>query len=131
MHKKQIYRIGITSKLDTFRFGNYALVASDNGILTGEQLNAARIAIKRKIRGFGGLWIRVRPNKIITQKSSGIRMGKGKGSFHKLIYSALKDEILIELQLGRFNDFAKKLLILAASKLSVPTYIKVKNSKNR
>lgn len=127
MHRKQIYRKGITSKLDQFRFGNYALVASSNGILTEAQLNAARVAIKRKIRSFGGLWIRIKPNKIITCKSSGIRMGKGKGSFHGLVYSVLKDEILIELQLGNFVSFAKRLLILAASKLSVRSYIKIKS----
>jgi len=126
MHKKQIYRRGITSKLDQFKFGNYALVASNNGVLTEEQLNAARVAIKRKIRGFGGLWIRTKPNKVVTQKSSGIRMGKGKGSFHGFIYSVLQDEILIELQLGNFATFAKRLLVLAASKLSVRTYIKVR-----
>lgn len=126
MHRKQIYKRGITSKLDQFKFGNYALVASDTGVLTGEQLNAARVAVKRKIRNFGGLWIRTRPNKITTQKSSGIRMGKGKGSFNRLVYSVLKDEILIELQLGNFTNFAKKLLVLAASKLGVRTYIKVK-----
>jgi len=126
MHKKQIYKIGITNKLDKFKLGNYALVARNNGIITDEQLNAARIAIKRKIRGFGNLWIRVRPNKIITKKSSGIRMGKGKGSVDKLIYVVKKDEIIIELQLGRFSSFARKLLILGASKLGVRTVVKFK-----
>lgn len=125
MHKGQIYKIGITSKLDQCVRGNYALIAATNGILTQEQLNAARVAIKRKIRGVGGLWIRVHPNKIITKKSSGIRMGKGKGSFHKLIYTTQKDEVLIELNLGRFSNFAKKLLVLGASKLGVSTYIKM------
>lgn len=126
MHKTQIYHGGITAKLDRFQFGNYALVARSNGIITTEQLNAARIAIKRKIRGFGILWIRVRPDKSITRKSCGIRMGKGKGSFDKFVYFVKKDEILIELELGRFRNFAEKLLLLGSSKLSVRTYILVK-----
>lgn len=126
MHKKQIYKVGVTNKLDKFKFGNYALIAINNGIVTGEQLNAARIAIKRKIRGFGGLWVRIHPNKILTKKSSGIRMGKGKGSVDKLIYVVKKDEIIIELQLGRFSDFARRLLFLGASKLGVRTNIKFK-----
>lgn len=124
MHKKQIYKLGITNKLDKFKFGNYALIAISNGTVTGDQLNAARIAIKRKIRGFGSLWVRVRPNKILTKKSSGIRMGKGKGSVDKLIYAVQKDEIIMELQLGRFSSFARRLLFLGASKLGVRTNIK-------
>lgn len=127
MHKRQIYRIGITNKLDQFRLGNYALIAKNNGVLTYEQLNAARIAIKRKIRNFGGLWIKANPNKIITKKANGIRMGKGKGPFHKKIYFVKKDEIIIELRLGRFRNFAKNLLALGASKLGVRTYFKSKN----
>lgn len=123
MHKRQIYHGGITNKLDRFRFGNYALVAISNGIVTSEQLDSARIAIRRKIRGFGRVWICVRPNKSVTSKSCGIRMGKGKGSFDRLIYFVKKDEILVELSLGRFKDFAKKLLLLGSSKLSVRTCI--------
>lgn len=126
MHKKQIYHGGITVKLDKFQFGNYALVARSNGVVTIEQLNAARIAIKRKIRGFGMLWIRIKPNKNITRKSCGIRMGKGKGSFDKFVYFVKKDEILIELELGRFRDFAEKLLLLGSSKLGVRTYVLIK-----
>ncbi len=126
MHRKQIYSGGITNKLDRFRFGNYALVARSNGIITVEQLNAARIAIKKKIRGFGKLWICIRPNKSITRKSCGIRMGKGKGSFYKFIYFVKKDEILMELELGRFRDFAKKLLLLGSSKLGIYTSVRCK-----
>jgi large subunit ribosomal protein L16 len=124
MHKRQIYHGGITNKLDRFRLGNYALVAKSSGVITDEQLNAARVAIKRKIRNFGRIWVCIRPNKCVTIKSCGIRMGKGKGSFDKFVYFVKKDEIIIELSLGRFRDFAKKLLLLGSSKLSVRTYVR-------
>lgn len=124
MHKKQIYHGGITNKLDRLRVGNYALIAKTNGIITDEQLNAARVAIKRKIRNFGKILVCVRPNKSVTSKSCGIRMGKGKGSFDRFIYYVKKDEVLIELSLGRFKEFAKKLLLLGSSKLSVRTHIR-------
>lgn len=126
MHKKKIYSGGITSKLDKFKFGNYALIASKNGLVTNKQINAARIAVKRKIRGFGFLWVCVHPNKNITRKSAGIRMGKGKGSFYESVYFVKKDEIIMELELGRFRDFAKKLLLLAASKFAVRTHVRCK-----
>lgn len=126
IHKKQVYHGGITSKLDKFRFGNYALFASSPGVVTGAQLNAARIAIRRKVRGSGVLRIWVKPNKSLTSKSCGIRMGKGKGAFDKLVYFVKKDEIIVELALGKLKDFAKRLLLLGSSKLGVRTYIRCK-----
>lgn len=126
MHKKQIYHGGITAKLDKFKFGNYALSAYSPGIITNEQLNAARIAIKRKIRGVGLLYVWIRPCKPQTSKSSGIRMGKGKGPFDRFVYFVKKDEIIFELALGRLKNFAKNLLFLGSSKLGVKTYIRCK-----
>lgn len=126
IHKKQIYHGAITCKLDKFRFGNYALLARSPGVITDEQLNAARIAIKRKIRGVGIIHIGIKANKPQSSKSSGVRMGKGRGTFDKFVYFVKEDEVIIELALGKLKTFAKKLLSLGSSKLSIRTYMRSK-----
>ncbi|MCI5142524.1 MAG: 50S ribosomal protein L16, partial [Candidatus Electrothrix sp. ATG1] len=61
-------------------FGDYALKAVGCGRMTAQQIEAARIAINRKVKRGGKMWIRVFPAKSITKKPAETRMGKGKGS---------------------------------------------------
>ena len=60
-------------------FGEYALKAVGCGRMTAQQIEAARIAINRKVKRGGKLWIRIFPDKPITKKPAETRMGKGKG----------------------------------------------------
>ena len=71
---------GKAQRGSTISFGDYALKAVEQGKLTAQQIEAARIAINRKIKRGGQVWIRVFPDKPVTSKPAETRMGKGKGS---------------------------------------------------
>lgn len=68
-------------KSNKLKFGTIGLKATESGMLNCRQIEAARQAIVRKIKRKGKLWIRVFPDLPITAKSTGVRMGKGKGRF--------------------------------------------------
>lgn len=73
--------IKLEFKLNNLKFGNIGLKAAESGIINSKQIEAARQAIARKIKRKGKIWIRIFPNIPITSKSTGVRMGKGKGQF--------------------------------------------------
>src|SRR3989449_8887523 len=64
----------------TVQFGDYGLKAMDRGWITNRQIEAARIAMTRKIKRGGKVWINIFPDKPVTQKPAETRMGSGKGS---------------------------------------------------
>jgi large subunit ribosomal protein L16 len=78
-------RKGKLSKLEfrqnKIKFGTIGLKAAESGIINIKQIEAARQAIARRINRKGKIWIRIFPNIPITAKSTGVRMGKGKGNF--------------------------------------------------
>lgn len=96
--KHVIYKDGISQKTDSLSFGNMALISTQSGVLTSEQLEAARLVIRRSIGKNLKILIKVKPYLAITKKSSGVRMGKGKGAFEKYIFFVKKDEVLFELK---------------------------------
>jgi large subunit ribosomal protein L16 len=69
----------LTNGRNNLYFGDYGIISKKPGRLTSRQIEATRIAIKRKIRPHGKLWIRIFPNVPISGKPTQIRMGKGKG----------------------------------------------------
>ncbi|MCK5071019.1 MAG: 50S ribosomal protein L16, partial [Desulfocapsa sp.] len=71
---------GKAQRGSTISFGEYALKAVERGRLTAQQIEAARIAINRKIKRGGQVWIRVFPDRPVTKKPAETRMGKGKGA---------------------------------------------------
>src|SRR5262249_62331986 len=73
-------RRGMTKGQDTVQFGDYGLKSTDNAWLTNREIEAARIAMTRKIKRGGKVWINVFPDKPVTEKPAETRMGKGKGS---------------------------------------------------
>ncbi len=103
-------------------FGDYALKAVGCGRMTGQQIEAARIAINRKVKRGGQMWIRVFPAKSITKKPAETRMGKGKGSPEYWVCVIQPGRILYELK-GVPEDVAKEALRLAAYKLPFPTKV--------
>lgn len=105
-----------------FAFGEYALKAVGCGKLTAQQIEAARIAINRKIKRTGQLWIRIFPDKPITKKPAETRMGKGKGSPEYWVAQVKPGRILYELT-GVDDDLAREALRLAANKLPFPTKV--------
>lgn len=105
-----------------FSFGEYALKAVGCGKMTAQQIEAARIAINRKIKRTGQLWIRVFPDKPITKKPAETRMGKGKGSPEYWVAQVKPGRILYELA-GVDDELAREALQLAANKLPFPTKV--------
>ena len=80
-HRKQFKgrMRGAAQRGEEISFGDFGLKAMECGKLTAQQIEAARIAINRKVRRGGALWIRIFPDKPITKKPAETRMGKGKG----------------------------------------------------
>lgn len=79
------------------RFGTVGLKAVESGILNFKQIEAARQAISRKIKKTGKIWIRIFSDLPITSKSTGIRMGKGKGQFSHWGVKISAGQILFEI----------------------------------
>ncbi len=103
-------------------FGEYAIKAVECGKISNRQIEAARVAISRKVKRGGKLWIRVFPDYPETKKPAETRMGKGKGNPEGWVAIVKPGEILFELA-GVDEDLAKEALRLAAFKLSVKTGI--------
>ncbi len=103
-------------------FGEYAIKAVECGKISNRQIEAARIAISRKVKRGGKLWIRVFPDYPETKKPAETRMGKGKGNPEGWTAIVKPGEILFELA-GVDEELAREALRLAAFKLSVQTGI--------
>lgn len=103
-------------------FGQYGLKAMSPGWLTARQIEAARIAMTRYIKRGGKVWIRIFPDKPVTQKPAETRMGKGKGSPEYWVAVVKPGRILFELG-GVSEEIAREALRLASHKLPVQTRI--------
>lgn len=113
---------GVAERGSAIAFGEFALKAVSCGKMTAQQIEAARIAINRKIKRGGKMWIRVFPDKPFTRKPAETRMGKGKGSPEGWVAIVRPGRILYELA-GVEGDLAREALRLAANKLPFPTKI--------
>lgn len=103
-------------------FGEHALKSTECGKISNRQIEAARIAIQRKVKRGGKLWIRVFPDYPFTKKPAETRMGKGKGNPEGWVAIVKPGEILFELA-GVDETLAKEALRLASFKLAVKTGI--------
>ena len=101
-------------------FGDYALIATEPGWLTARQIEAARIAMTRKIKRGGRIWIRVFPDKPFTKKPAETRQGHGKGNVEGWVSVVLPGRVLYEME-GVDLQTANEALALAASKLPIGT----------
>jgi large subunit ribosomal protein L16 len=104
------------------QFGEYGLQSLDPGWVSARQIEAGRRAIVRETRRRGKVWIRIFPDKPVTQRAAETRMGKGKGNVEYWVAVVKPGRVLYELA-GLPEDVAKKALRLAAYKLSVKTKI--------
>ena len=118
---------GKAQRGSTISFGDYALKAVESGKLTAQQIEAARIAINRKIKRGGKVWIRVFPDKPITKKPAETRMGKGKGAPDHWVAITKPGKIIYELS-GVEESLAIRALTLAAAKLPFKTKVITKRS---
>jgi large subunit ribosomal protein L16 len=115
-------RTGMTKGQSAVQFGDYGIKALEDGWITNRQIEAARIAMTRKIKRGGKVWINIFPDKPVTQKPAETRMGKGKGSPEHWVAVVKPGRVMFELA-GVPEPLAKEALRLAGNKLSVKTKI--------
>src|SRR6266498_646847 len=113
-------RRGTAKGQTTVQFGEFGLKALDNGWITNRQIEAARIAMTRKIKRGGKVWINVFPDKSVTQKPAETRMGSGKGSPEHWVAVIKPGRVMFELA-GVPEPLAKDALRLAGTKISLKT----------
>jgi large subunit ribosomal protein L16 len=101
-------------------FGQYGLQAVEPGWVTNRQIEAARIAMTRKIKRAGRVWIRIFPDKPVTSKPAETRMGKGKGSPEEWVAVVKPGRIMYEME-GVPEELAREAFRLASHKLPVKT----------
>ena len=101
-------------------FGEYGIKALEAGWITNRQIEAARIAMTRKIRRGGKVWINLFPDKSFTKKPAETRMGSGKGSPEGWVAVVKPGKVMFELA-GVPEPLAKEALRLAAQKLPIKT----------
>lgn len=101
-------------------FGEYALKATGRGRITARQIESARRAMTRHIKRGGKIWIRVFPDKPITQKPLEVRQGKGKGNVEYWVAQVQPGKVLYEIE-GVTEELAREAFELAAAKLPIAT----------
>lgn len=105
---------------NTLAFGQYGLKAMSRDWVTAQQIESARRAMTRYVKRGGKIWIRIFPDKPITQTASETPMGGGKGAPHSFVAVVKPGRILFEMD-GVEADVASEALRLAAHKLPVRT----------
>ncbi|MCB9435433.1 MAG: 50S ribosomal protein L16 [Anaerolineales bacterium] len=111
---------GTAQRGNTITFGDYGLMALEPAWITSRQIEACRRTIVRHIKRRGKIWIRIFPDKPVTQKPAETRMGKGKGSVDHWVAVVKPGRIMFEMQ-GMPEDVAREALRLAAYKLPIKT----------
>ena len=101
-------------------FGSFGIKSLEEGFLTSRQIEAARIAVTRHMKREGQVWIRIFPDKPITNKPAEVRMGKGKGNVEYWVSKVQPGKVLYEME-GVSEDIAREAFRLAAAKLPVLT----------
>jgi large subunit ribosomal protein L16 len=115
-------RRGVAKGQTAVQFGDFGLKSLEAGWITNRQIEAARIAMTRKIKRGGKVWINVFPDKPATQKPAETRMGSGKGSPEHWVAVIKPGRVMFELA-GVPEPLAKEALRLAGNKLSVKTKV--------
>jgi large subunit ribosomal protein L16 len=113
-------RRGFAKGQTTVQFGDFGIKALENGWVTNRQIEAARIAMTRKIKRGGKVWINVFPDKPVSQKPAETRMGSGKGAPEHWVAVIKPGRVMFELA-GVPEPLAKEALRLAGQKLPVKT----------
>ena len=113
-------RRGYSKGGTTIAFGEYGLKALEEGWITSRQIEAARIAMTRKIRRGGKVWINIFPDKPVTKKPLETRMGSGKGSPEHWVAVVKPGRVMFELA-GVSEPLAREAMRLAGMKLPVKT----------
>ena len=109
---------GKASRGNTLAYGKYGLVATEPAWISSVQIEAARIAMTRYIKRGGKVWIKIFPDKPITEKPAETRMGSGKGSPEYWVAVVKPGRVMFEMD-GVTEEQAKEAMRLAANKLPI------------
>ena len=123
-HRKQMKgkMRGKSLRGDKIQFGEFALQATSCGYISNRQIESARIAINRKAKRGGRVWIKIFPDKTLTKKPAEVRMGKGKGSPESWVAIVRPGRVLFEIG-GLEEEICLAALRLAKYKLPVKTKV--------
>ena len=113
---------GIATRGNSVAFGDFGLKCTDRGRLTARQIEAARRAISRHVKRGGRIWIRVFPDKPVSQKPAEVRMGNGKGNPEYFVCEIQPGKIIYEMD-GVTEALAKEAFALASAKLPFRTTV--------
>ena len=111
---------GLAHRGSKVSFGEFGLKATGRGRITARQIEAARRTMTRHIKRGGKIWIRVFPDKPITQKPLEVRQGKGKGNVEYWVCQIQPGRVLYEVE-GVSEELAREAFALAAAKLPLQT----------
>ena len=118
---------GTAQRGNTVAFGDYGLQALEPHWITNRQIESCRVAINRTFKREGKTFIRIFPDKPITARPAGVRMGKGKGSVEGWVAVVKEGKIMFEIS-GVSEEVAREALRLASHKLPVTTkFVKKEN----
>jgi len=113
---------GIATRGSSVSFGHFGLKALEPGWISSRQIEAARIAISRKVRKHGKMWIRIFPDKPITKKPAETRMGKGKGAPEYWVAVVKPGRIMFEVEVVNEAE-AMEAFSVAIHKLPIKTKV--------
>jgi large subunit ribosomal protein L16 len=113
---------GVAWRGSDVSFGDFALQTLEAGRLTSRQIEAGRMAITRKVKRQGKLWIRIFPDKPITKKPLEVRMGSGKGAVDHWVAVVKPGRVLFEIS-GVTEQEARDAFRMASAKLPISTRV--------
>ena len=111
---------GVANTGNYVAYGSYGMKALEAGWISSRQIEASRVAISRRVRKLGKMWIRIFPHKPITKKPAETRMGKGKGTPEYWVSVIKPGRILFEVD-GVSEQIAREALYKASAKLPIKT----------
>ena len=113
---------GVASRGNKIAYGEFGIQALEPGWITGNQIEAARVAMTRYTKRGGQVWIKIFPDKPITEKPAETRMGSGKGSPEYWVAVVKPGRVMFEIA-GVSEEVAREALRLASHKLPIKTKI--------
>ena len=113
---------GVASRGNKVAYGEYGIQALEPGWITGNQIEAARVAMTRYTKRGGKVWIKIFPDKPVSKKALGVRMGSGKGAPEFWVAVVKNQKVMFEIG-GVPEDVAHEALRLAQHKLPIRTRI--------
>ena len=119
---------GEATRGNTVTYGDYGLVAMEPAWITSNQIESARIAINRRMKRTGKVWIKIFPHKPVTKKPAETRMGAGKGSPEYWVAVVKPGRVMFELK-GVDEELAREAMRLAANKLPIKCKFVIREEK--